>query len=116
MNETDRRVGQRYPVSTICQFEVPGRKYEGRLTNISLDGAFMETTAESPADGEMGTLFFSSRENQLLHLEAKVVRHASPVGRTGEAEGFGIYFIDVGEDDAKLLQTFLTELVKAAGF
>lgn len=107
MEDNERRVGRRYSVSIPCKFVSNEGGWQGRVRNLSLDGAFVEAD-ECPLPGTLGRLSFEGENGVQATLSTRVVHRSRLEGRSDEIEGFGLYFVDVDEDARICLKRILS--------
>ena len=114
MDRENRRVSRRYSVSIPCKFNDPDKQYQGRLKNLSIDGAFVEAD-ECPAVGALGNLSFQSGKRQQLKIAVRVVHKSRLSARSDEIEGFGLYFVDLHDESLARLEELLRKLAASQG-
>ena len=103
------RNSQRYPLSIPCHFIHANSRYSGRLRNLGLDGAFVETS-QPPANNGVIELEFETRNGWKLKMGARVI-HASLLSEEeGAVDGFGIYFISFQQNSLMLLRALVNKL------
>ena len=114
MDTQDRRVGRRYSVSIVCKFTVVDRKHEGRVKNLAMDGAFVESE-DCPIAGTQGDLEFRGTDGYELKITARVVHKSSLSGRPDESKGFGLYFVGFEGESLVNLKGLLEALAITQG-
>ena len=106
-SQEERRVGRRCELSRPCRFQTQsGSSYEGRLRNLSNDGAFVEAHV-CPEPGTRVLLWFENIDEQELCVTARVIHRSRLRGRPDEAEGFGVYFTSSDHESLRALAALL---------
>lgn len=92
------------------------RKFSATLrsTNVSVSGAFLETTFFLPIGTQLMVRFTLEEDNETVDARAEIVREQR-AGRTGEGlTGIGIRFIEFfGQTEVWLARLFLEEQLAA---
>ena len=94
-----KRVAMRHLASTPCTFRCSHGSYTGVVRNSSIDGAFISTD-HLPSTSLMGDLQFENAMGKNFSVLARVVHNT----RAPQVEGFGLYFLEFGEDNLELLE------------
>ena len=95
----ERRVARRVPVSLAVTWEGLSGRQEARITDISLHGCFIESSA-STSTGEKVTFVLKTPTNKLLLLQGQVA-FAQPT------VGFGLRFTEVSMQDETMLRQLI---------
>ncbi len=103
------RNSQRFPLAIPCQFSHANGRYSGRLRNLGLDGAFVETS-QPPANNGVIELEFETRNGWKLKMGARVVHTSLLTEEERAVDGFGIYFISFQQSSLTLLRALVNRL------
>ena len=101
----DRRNKPRLSVSLNAMWDSSTEAHSARITDLSEGGCFMDSVGEVRR-GEIVGFRILLPDDDWLYLEGEVRHHG--------ADGFGIQFVDLNEEQTKNLQ-FLLSLAKEAG-
>ena len=82
--------------------------------NLSVSGAFLESTFFLPVGTELWVRFQISEEEPEVVARAQIVRHEQPDRRTGEGRsGFGLRFLEfVGQTEVGLAKLFVGQRLR----
>ena len=97
----DRRKHIRITYFTEVQWGVAGAKYEGKISDISAGGAYVDSIMPCP-ERTIITVKFKLPEGQELSLQA-VVKNSTP------GMGMGVEFINLRDIEKELLSNFVKE-------
>lgn len=96
----DRRSEKRIEVSLETVWDgTSSRKCLARITDLSEGGCFVDTTGEAQI-GERLTVRIQLPDGTCLELTGEVAHESRPIG-------FGLRFVDVSEEQAAQLRSFL---------
>jgi hypothetical protein len=87
----DQRLHPRIPCAIVTEYRALNRSYKDTIKNISLDGAFIESTNELPVNLEITQRFFFPNFEIPIRSNSKIIWTA-PIG-------FGVQF-EILEDKA----------------
>lgn len=109
MDFEEKRHLLRLPVIIPCHFQGPRSTHEGRIRNISSDGAFIES-AIAPHPGAMVDVFFDTEDGCHFRASTKVVHRGFFENPPDHLEGFGVRFESLEGDSRDWLQKFVASL------
>ena len=89
----DQRTHPRLPCSIITEYRALNRSYKDTIKNISLSGAFIESTNRFPVDLEINQRFF------LPNFEIPIRSHSKIAWTV--SFGFGVQFEIVGKENRR---------------
>lgn len=87
----DQRLHPRIPCAIVTEYRALNRSYKDTIKNISLDGAFIESTNDLPVNLEINQRFFFPNFEIPIRSNSKIIWTA-PIG-------FGVQF-EILEDKA----------------
>ena len=108
-----RRRHSRVGISFPCDIEHSGSISQGRLYDLSISGAFVESDKVPPVGDPIEVSIHPSGEEKELTLAA-VIRHQNPhkVGET-QLSGCGVEFRRVSQEARSHIQTLLSRCTSA---
>ena len=85
-----------------------------RSTNLSVSGAFIESTFFLPVNTELRVSFLLDASEEPVEARAQLIRQDHPDPRTGKPSGFAIRFVEFfGQTEVTLARLFLGERLRA---
>ena len=94
----DRRTKQRLSVHLDAMWDSSTQAHSARITNLSEGGCFMDSVGEVRR-GEIVGFRVLLPDDDWLYLEGEVRHHS--------ADGFGVQFVDLNEEQTEKLQWLL---------
>lgn len=94
----DRRTKQRLSVHLDARWDSATQAHSARITNLSEGGCFMDSVGEVRR-GEIVGFRVLLPDDDWLYLEGEVRHHS--------ADGFGVQFVELNEEQAEKLQWLL---------
>src|SRR6185295_20152213 len=101
----DRRAKQRLSVRLDAVWDGPTETHSARVTNLSEGGCFLDSVG-SVRRGEIVGFRVLLPDEDWLYLEGEVRHHS--------AEGFGVQFVELNEEQTEKLQ-WLLRIANEAG-
>ena len=101
----DRRDKQRLSVSLNAMWDSSTEAHSARITNLSADGCYLDSVG-AVRRGEIVGFRVLLPDDDWLYLEGEVRHHS--------AEGFGVQFVDLNDEQTAKLQ-WLLRLASEAG-
>lgn len=101
MNIEERRRYKRVIYFTEVEWGVYGAKFDGKISDISEGGAYIDTISPCPEGTEITMKFKLPNEHQLIIKG--MVKTSYP------GMGMGIEFINLSDDDRQQLENFVKE-------
>ena len=101
----DRRTKQRLSVSLNAMWDSSTEAHSARITNLSEGGCFLDSVGEVRR-GEIVGFRVLLPDDDWLYLEGEVRHHS--------AEGFGVQFVELNEEQTQKLY-WLMRLAEKAG-
>lgn len=113
MDANKRRGHPRVPAALVTTLELPDGRVTvaERLSNISLQGMFVETTERLPLGCEVGLEFRLPVSARVVRCRGLVVRTVSPFGGD-EAPGIGVRLIDMGIADMRVIAEYIEQQLR----
>lgn len=111
MDFEEKRHLFRLPVTIPCHFQGPRSTHEGRILNISVEGAFIASTI-APHPGAMVDVFFDTEDGSHFRVSSKVVHRGFFEDPPDHLEGFGISFETFEGLSREWLEEFVASLKK----
>ncbi len=106
MDFEEKRHLFRLQVAIPCQFQGPRSTHDGRILNLSLDGAFI-TSGIAPHPGAMVDVSFETDEGLHFRASCKVVHRGFFENTPDSQEGFGISFETFQGESRHWLENFV---------
>ena len=104
--KSERRLGRRIPINIWVREERQDYYFLYKATDISAGGMFLEKKIENPNCMVRSTFKFTlPKSSRLITVEGEVVFTA--VTTTNPRSGSGILFINVSNQDKKLINKFI---------
>ena len=101
----DRRTKQRLSVRLDARWDSATETHSARITNLSEGGCYLDSVGEVRR-GEIVAFRVLLPDDDWLYLEGEVRHHS--------AEGFGVQFVELNEEQTEKLH-WLLRLAEAAG-
>jgi CheY-like chemotaxis protein len=101
---SDRRSSARYEVNLPCFIEWRGVRYDAMFHDISMTGAFLESTAPAPTGSKI--LIHLDRAGHHVEFEATITHHGWYLTEFQNFDGFGVQF----SNPTKATEAYLNSL------
>ncbi len=111
----EKRQTPRWVLSQTCIFDYRESRHEGKLGNLSMAGAFVESSV-LPSLGTQVEVHlpalanwspFSIGDHPRIAVEGVVVHHTRRIGATESVQGFGVRFSDLDENARQEIEFLL---------
>ena len=106
---TRQRQAQRHDIEIAVDLESDSNFYTGLTQNISTGGLFIATHEIKPVGDRLRLKFTLPGAGRVLEVETEVrwIRENSSLHKTDGASGMGVRFINMGPEDAAVIERFL---------